>query len=240
MPRAEPSRCDLVVRLGEPGSGDAGEPPREAVPIDTPWARGWWSPSTGLAQVSVGPPLQGVSLWRRVDAAIRTVFCTWVQACGGVALHAATVLDGAGRAHLFVGASGAGKTTVARAVPLRRRLGDELGVVLFEPDGLPVAWGTPFSGRERTAARLEHAPLGGIWLLDRTGAPGLETLGPARAFAALAAHALRIDRRVAATRATLAALRRLVEGIRVARANLPRGVLPFDESEMTASAVRGG
>ncbi len=124
---------------------------------------------------------------------------------GWVRLHAATLDSPAGRV-LLVGASGAGKTTLALGLRARgwRCLGDELA--LLGPDGSTVAWSrdlklyrsrdhrdsagwlrdpqqTPEAWVEPVCARPGPAPLRGIVVLAPGGGPRIRALTVGEALA---------------------------------------------------------
>lgn len=86
----------------------------------------------------------------------------------GLLLHAAgVVLDGAG--HVFTGASGAGKTTVARLVAGRGQvLTDENVIIRLGPGG-PELFSTPFWGHSTPPEMIHRTnrrvPLAAIYLL---------------------------------------------------------------------------
>ena len=100
-------------------------------------------------------------------------------------VHSAGVIAG-GRAYLFVGASEAGKTTIAGLADGRPVLNDEMNLVEFGPGGAEVV-GTPFNGFFRTK-QPGRAPLGGILLLEKGPAHGLSPVGPGEATATVAAQ----------------------------------------------------
>ena len=107
----------------------------------------------------------------------------------GVELHACGVVAPSGGGLLFVGASGAGKTTTAR---LWARAGaavisDDRVIVRRSGRGL-VLYGTPWHGEERYAEPVA-APLGAVFLLRHAVTNELTPLGAAEAAARLFACA---------------------------------------------------
>jgi hypothetical protein len=109
----------------------------------------------------------------------------------GLLLHAAAVEE-AGRAVLFVGAHGDGKSTAARASAPRATLADDVAVVERQPAGAPwLLWPTPlwaepdFPGR---AADLRARPVALACTLGRGQRVTVERLPAARATAALLAR----------------------------------------------------
>jgi hypothetical protein len=80
-----------------------------------------------------------------IDAAFRILHSLLLARQGGLLVHAAGAVRN-GRAFLFAGVSGAGKTTISRlAPPDVILLTDEISYLRREGDGY-VAFGTPFAG----------------------------------------------------------------------------------------------
>jgi hypothetical protein len=99
---------------------------------------------------------------------------------GGAILHASMAIwDGVG--HVFLGHSGAGKSTIAE---LAEGMGatiptDDRTIVTVGPGGI-MGWGTPWHGSfRRTSA--QGAPIGSISLLVQDSADRLEPIDPGRA-----------------------------------------------------------
>jgi hypothetical protein len=102
-----------------------------------------------------------------IDSLLR-ILLTWVLLRHeGFLLHAATVVRD-GRAHVFTGGSGAGKSTVASLSPEGSVLTDEISLLRRESGGWR-AYGTPFWGEFRAAGSNSSAPVAGIYLLRQTG-----------------------------------------------------------------------
>lgn len=100
------------------------------------------------------------------DSVLRIVHTLVLATRGGFLQHAASVVRG-GRAFLFTGPSGAGKTTIARLAPADATLlTDEISYVRKVGDRY-VAYGTPFAGELGHAGEPVCAPLGGIYRLER-------------------------------------------------------------------------
>jgi hypothetical protein len=100
----------------------------------------------------------------------------------GVEVHACGVLDAEGRGHLFLGQSGAGKSTMAR---LWQRQGTVLSddrIILREVDKRLWIYGTPWHGEAEFAYPV-RAPLTGLFFL-RQGQSN--TLTPQRSVEAVA------------------------------------------------------
>lgn len=86
---------------------------------------------------------------------------------GGVELHAVGIADETGRGHLFLGHSGAGKSTTARLWlnrPGVTVLSDDR-IILREREGRMFMYGTPWHG-DAGIASPHSAPLSAIYLLD--------------------------------------------------------------------------
>jgi hypothetical protein len=92
----------------------------------------------------------------------------------GVEVHALGVVDDAGLGHLFLGHSGAGKSTTARlwkAQPHARILSDDR-IILRVRNGRVWMYGTPWHG-DAGVASPESAPLSRIYLLEHGSATKL-------------------------------------------------------------------
>jgi hypothetical protein len=86
---------------------------------------------------------------------------------GGVELHAVGIADETGRGHLFLGHSGAGKSTTARLWlnrPGVTVLSDDR-IILRAREGRMFMYGTPWHG-DAGIASPHSAPLSAIYLLD--------------------------------------------------------------------------
>jgi hypothetical protein len=104
----------------------------------------------------------------------------------GVELHGCGIIDRDGRGQLFVGQSGAGKTTTARVWLAEAHydiVSDDRVIVRFV-DGEWRMFGTPWHG-EAELSSPQSAPLGAIHLLVQATRTELVSLPPARAAAAL-------------------------------------------------------
>lgn len=182
--------------------------PDEFLPIDT---RGWeyeldfaWAPAAvelagiGLVgRLDWDPRLRGV-LWTCEDGGdrfpgafenfLRVLVAYRLLDLGAAILHSAGVVK-AGDAFLFLGRSGAGKTTVARLSQAHggEVLSDDLNALAIE-DGRCMVRKLPFTGEigDRRAVR-PPVPLGGLLRLEKDTRDALLPISRAQAVACLLA-----------------------------------------------------
>ena len=115
-----------------------------------------------------------------IDAVLRIVHTLVLAREGGFLVHSASAVRN-GKAFLFAGVSGAGKTTMARlAPPDAHVLTDEISYVRKETDGY-FAYGTPFAGELARAGENLRAPLAAVYLLVQGSENRIEPLGAAEA-----------------------------------------------------------
>ena len=112
-------------------------------------------------------------------------------ACGGegVETHAVGIADDAGHGYLFLGHSGAGKSTTARlwlSQPNAHVLSDDR-IILREREGQIWMYGTPWHG-DAGIASPACAPLSDIFLLEHGNKTELIRISPGRAAAELLAR----------------------------------------------------
>jgi hypothetical protein len=99
-----------------------------------------------------------------IDAVLRIVHTLVLARQGGFLLHSASAVRN-GKAFLFAGVSGAGKTTISRLAPADATLlTDEISYVRKLDDGY-VAFGTPFTGELAKLGENISAPIGALYLL---------------------------------------------------------------------------
>jgi hypothetical protein len=98
-----------------------------------------------------------------VDLFLRIMVAVLALRRGGILMHTAGVVRD-GRAYLFFGHSGSGKTTASRLSAPRQVLNDDL-VLLLPEDGVWMAYGTPFTNPTQVPPSPGRAPLSGIYRL---------------------------------------------------------------------------
>ena len=109
------------------------------------------------------------------DSVLRIVHTLLLSREGGFLLHASSVVRN-GRAFLFTGPSGAGKTTIARLAPADAVvLTDEISYVR-RVGGRYMAYGTPFAGEFSDAGEPMSAPVAALFGLAWASDPGREPL----------------------------------------------------------------
>ncbi|MDD5467596.1 MAG: hypothetical protein PHS96_07300 [Anaerolineales bacterium] len=122
-----------------------------------------------------------------VDYFLRVVYAMLAFEAGGWMAHAAGVVR-RGRAHLFFGHSGSGKTTVSRLSQGQLVLNDDLVLILPVDEGWQVH-GTPFWNPTQVRPGPGSAPLGGIYFLVQDKCVFLEPTTPGLALAELVSNA---------------------------------------------------
>ena len=123
---------------------------------------------------SFGAEFRGVRHEYALDSLLRILLTMVLLPRRGFLLHAATVVRD-GRAYVFTGRSGAGKSTVASLSPAGTVLTDEISLLRFT-DGCWQAYGTPFWGEFRAAGQNEHYPIAGIYTLVQSAEDRVEGL----------------------------------------------------------------
>jgi hypothetical protein len=99
-----------------------------------------------------------------IDAVLRIVHTLVLAKQGGFLLHSASAVRN-GKAFLFAGVSGAGKTTISRLAPADATLlTDEISYVRKLDQGY-VAFGTPFTGELAKLGENTSAPVAAVYLL---------------------------------------------------------------------------
>ena len=125
-----------------------------------------------------------------IDSALRIVHTLILaEDGGGFLVHAASAVRN-GRAFLFAGVSGAGKTTIMRlAPPGVTLLTDEISYVRKEETGY-VAYGTPFAGELAKPGKNVQAPLAAVYLLAQGADNRIDDVPPSEAARALLRNVL--------------------------------------------------
>jgi len=124
-----------------------------------------------------------------IDSVLRIVHSLLLAKQGGFLLHAASAVRN-GRAFLFTGVSGAGKTTISSlAPPDVALLTDEISYVVKQ-DARYFAFGTPFTGELARVGENIRAPIEEVFLLAKGPENRIEPVDAAVAARALLGNIL--------------------------------------------------
>jgi hypothetical protein len=124
-----------------------------------------------------------------VDAVLRILHSIVLVQQGGFLLHSASAIRN-GKAFLFAGVSGAGKTTISRLAPADATLlTDEISYVRRQ-DQTYFAFGTPFTGELAKLGENCSAALAALYLLAQGPANRIEKVAAADAGRELLANML--------------------------------------------------
>jgi hypothetical protein len=160
-------RYSFDIDLGDPVPGtEAGDPE-----LKVAFRNGQWLLRRGDFDAQLDPRSargrvrQPASPYS-IDSVLRIVHTLILAREGGFLMHAASGIRN-GRAYLFAGVSGAGKTTISRlAPPDATLLSDEISYVRRDGPGY-VACGTPFSGELAESGENQCAAIGTVLLLHQ-------------------------------------------------------------------------
>jgi hypothetical protein len=145
--------------------------------------RAEWNPSTARGRIE-----QTVNPYS-LDSVLRIVHTLLLARKGGFLVHASSAIRN-GRAFLFSGVSGAGKTTMARlAPPDAALLTDEISYVTRQ-DGGYFAVGTPFFGELARVGENLRAPIECVYLLAKGPENKIEPITGANAVRGLLGNIL--------------------------------------------------
>jgi len=131
--------------------------------------RARWNPHTGHGQIR-----QSCSPYA-IDCVLRIVHGLILAEQGGFLVHGASAIRN-GKAFLFSGVSGAGKTTVSRlAPPDATLLTDEISYVRREGSQY-IGCGTPFAGELARVGANVSAPIGALFFLEKGSHNSIEPI----------------------------------------------------------------
>lgn len=142
-----------------------------------------WEPSSGRGWIrqSANP--------YSIDSVLRIVHTLVLARRNGFLLHAASAIRH-GKAFLFAGVSGAGKTTISRLAPADvTLLTDEISYVRKDGDGY-FAFGTPFAGELAKVGENVSAPIEALYLLAKGPENRADKIPPGEAVRSLLANTL--------------------------------------------------
>jgi len=179
---------DFDVDIVAPGFGD----PEADVRVRQHSGR--WLLQRGDFRAEWEPASRTGRIWQSanpysIDAVLRIVHTLVLAKQGGFLLHAASAIRN-GKAFLFAGVSGAGKTTISRlAPPDATLLTDEISYVRKVGDGY-VAFGTPFTGELAKLGENASAAVEALYLLSQGPENRVEPLTAGEAGRELLANVL--------------------------------------------------
>ena len=142
-----------------------------------------WNSQTGLGSVrQLRSPYA-------TDSLLRVLHSLILADHGGFLLHAASLVTG-GKAYIFAGVSGSGKTTIAQlAPPEATLLSDEISYIRKQGSQY-VAYGTPFTGELGQNGDNISAPVRAVYLLAHGPHNSVTALSPAAATSGLMRNVL--------------------------------------------------
>lgn len=175
--------CDLEVRLA------SSDRISEQEDVQVRRNAGCWLLERSDLRAELAPDMrrgtvcQSANLFS-TDTVLRLVHTLLLTIQGGFLLHAASAIRN-GRAFVFSGPSGAGKTTMTRFAPDDVAiLTDEISYIRKQDDAY-CAFGTPFAGELARVGENVNAPVAALYLLEHGAENRVEPLSGAAAGTAL-------------------------------------------------------
>lgn len=146
-----------------------------------------------------------------LDSLIRILLSVVLASQRGFLLHAATVVHG-GRAYVFTGKSGAGKSTIASLSPSGSVLTDEISLLRLI-DGGWHGFGTPFWGEFRAEGANIKMPVAGLYALIQSTENRIERLSASDALRSMLPNILFFSREAALTKQLLCLLSEFISSV---------------------------
>jgi hypothetical protein len=154
---------DFDIELAEPGSADED--------LRVTWDSGLWRVERGDFAAVFDPHSRRGRIRQSpnpysIDAVFRILHTLLLAKEGGFLLHAASAIRN-GKAFVFAGVSGAGKTTIASLAPPNvTLLTDEISYISKDGNRY-LAFGTPFTGDLGKLGENVSAPIAALYLLEK-------------------------------------------------------------------------
>ena len=185
------------IQVDSPDSSAASDDPRLDDELEVRLDSGKWRLTRGDFYASYDPVTRTGSVRQSanrhsIDSVVRIIHSLSLVAQGGFLAHSASAIRH-GRAWLFAGRSGAGKTTISRLAPDDVcLLSDEVSFVRqsIDPGENFLAWGTPFTGELGKPGANCCAPIQGICFLEQAQENSLTAIGKAEALRLLMTNIL--------------------------------------------------
>ena len=184
MTAAAPAPIEFTVELIEPVEVS------EDVELEVRRDNGQWILDRGDFRAVYDPAARTGTIRQSanpfsIDSVIRIVHSLVLAEESGFLLHSASALHN-GRAFIFAGPSGAGKTTISRLAPADvSLLTDEVSYIRKSDEGRFMAWGTPFAGELGIPGKNERAPVESLFFLEHAAHNRIEKLPPQEALRCL-------------------------------------------------------
>jgi hypothetical protein len=142
-----------------------------------------WSPAASRGRIRQTPTAYST------DSVLRIVHTLLLAKSAGFLMHAASAIRN-GRAFLFAGESGAGKTTISSLAPSDARLlTDEISYVRNVGERY-IAFGTPFTGDLGIPGENTSAPVAAVYLLAKGLSNSIEPVRESESARAVLANTL--------------------------------------------------
>jgi len=200
--------------------------------IQTPFYRGYYQPGKSEAEIELAPVDATLETQhRRMYGALRCILSLHLTESGGAALHGCAVRGEEG-AHVFLGKTGAGKTTLAGTATQENVLGDDLVAILPDETGQFQVFGTPFAGREGMTSHHGRFSLNTLSLLTQSPQTRLEAIELSEAVRGILDHFFVFDESLQTRSRVLKTACRLAKSTTCFRSHVSLSTPIWDMEEM--------
>ena len=185
----EPADSEIGIITGRASRASDGSLVLEFKHVKQTYPRLWMKMSPGKDRVEMAIVPEDVNDSHFVAHALMIAFMLATTGNGTLVIHSSTVLYD-GKAYLFQGKSGTGKSTHASLwlanIAGAELLNDDNPIIRFADDGTAMVYGSPWSGKTHCYRNIS-APIGAMVRIVRSQTNELKRLQVLRAYASLTA-----------------------------------------------------
>ncbi len=146
-----------------------------------------------------------------IDGAVSMGLSFVCEESGNLLVHSSAVLKD-GRAVLFSGPGGAGKTTIVEELSEGKDvLSVDKTLIAFDPGGMAIAYSTPLGDRDRSVLKTDRAQLSGIFFIEQADEHRVLSMTSWEATRSILGQTITFSRSAVSVNRTMEAIGKLVD-----------------------------